>query len=166
MFTLNEAALAHALAAEKLLGVDENFLNENEATIPVFVNLLFQSLEMTLKSFAIEAGLATEQELRDKKTTRNGHGIKEIAELINNKIKNKQLVDMLLPRQGCSISNDIVKAMIFDERFSATRESYIKRNIAYSQFAEGDLQLVHGLKQWVDAVKKAAINIMSAANEI
>jgi len=166
MFTLKEAALAHALAAEKLLGVDATFLNENEATIPVFVNLLFQSLEMTLKSFAIEAGLATEKELRDKKTTRNGHGIKEIAELINNKIKGKQLIDILLPRQGCAISNDIVKAMTFDERFSATRESYIKRNIAYSQFAEGDLQIVHGFKQWVDAVKKAAINIMSAANEI
>ena len=68
--------------------------------------------------------------------------------------------------QGFAISNDIVKAMIFDERFFATRESYIKRNIAYSQFAEGDLQIVNGLNQWVCAVKNAAINIMSAADEI
>ena len=166
MFTLKEAALAHALAAERLLGGDATFLNENEATIPVFVNLLFQSIEMTLKSFAIEAGLATDHELRDKKNTRNGHGIKEIAELINSKIKDKQLIDILLPRQGFAISNDIVKAMIFDECFSATRESYIKRNIAYSQFSEGDLQIVNGLKQWVDAVKNAAHNIMSAADEI
>ena len=67
MFTLKEAALAHALAAERLLGGDATFLNENEAMIPVFVNLLFQSIEMTLKSIAIESGLATDHELRDKK---------------------------------------------------------------------------------------------------
>ncbi len=165
MYSLSEVAIAHALAAEKLLEPEGTFLNQTEAMVPVFVNLLFQSVEMTLKSFAIEANLANEQELREKKTTRNGHGIKEIAEIINAKMGNQTLIDILLPRQGFSLYNDILKAMIYENCFSKTRESYIYRKIAYSQFKEGELQVVQGLKSWVTAVKKAAQNIEAAAAE-
>ena len=165
MFTFKEAAVAHALAAEKLLEPDTIFINK-EAMVPIFVNLLLQSLEITLKSFAIEAKLANEDELRYGKNLRHGHGIKEIAEFINTKIGNRSLVDILLPRQGYAISNSIIQTMIFDDCFAPTRESYINRNIAYSQFKKGELQIVQGLKSWVEAVKSAALNIESAVVEI
>lgn len=155
MFSLREIALAHAVVAEKLLHDNGDFLKNNEAAVPVFVNLLFQALEITLKSFAIESGIAEEGELRSKRT-KKGHGVKEIAELINERLNGESVVDVLLPMRGCANSNGILKAMIFDSRFAPSRESYSKRDITYSQFKKGELQLIDDVKAWVKAVKLAA----------
>jgi len=166
MFTLKEAALAHVKAAEKLLEPEAGFLNENEEVIPIFVNLLFQSVELTLKSFAIEAGLATEQEVRDKRKTRNGHGIEELAILINTKVGQNNVIDLLLPKRGFAISNSILNAMVFGMEFKPSRESYATRNITYGQFGAGQLQIFGGAKEWVEAVRCAAENIHSAAGTL
>lgn len=166
MYSLREVALAHAIAAEKLLEPDGEFLNSNEAVIPVFINLLLQSLEITLKSVAIDSGLATEYELRDKKKTRNGHGVEELAKLIEEKNGGNSVVDLLLSRQGYADSNAIVKAMLFDPRFEPTRDSYAKRNITYCDLSAGDLQVIGGSKSWATAVILAAKNIDSACEEM
>ena len=52
MFSLKVAALGHAKAAERMVNKDAEFLNSNEEVIPVFINLLFQSVEITIKAFA------------------------------------------------------------------------------------------------------------------
>ena len=166
MFKLKEAAIAHALAAEKLIEPNEDFLNSNEAVIPIFINLLLQSLEITLKAIALESGLATESELRSRSQTRNGHGIEELAKLLDSKMHGKSVVDCILPRQGYAHSNDILKAMIFDSRFSPSRDSYAKRNLTYSQFKPGELQIIQGAKTWVNAVAQSAKNIDLACDEI
>ena len=41
MFTLDEAAVAYAVAAGRIAGKDPAFLNGNQAVIPVFVSMLF-----------------------------------------------------------------------------------------------------------------------------
>lgn len=167
MFTLMEAAIAHAKAAEKLLEPEAEFLNKNEEVIPVFVNLLFQSLELTLKSFATEANLATEQELRDRKSTRNGHGVKELASLINTKLSSGgNVVDLLLPKQGYAKSNSILNAMVFGVEFEPSREMYLKRNITYAQFGVGQLQVLGGAKEWVISIMRAAENTFSAVQKL
>ncbi len=86
MFNLQETATAYAKGAERILGEDATFLNGNKEVVPVFVSLLFQSLEISLKHLGLEANLFTEQEARDKKLTKNGHGINEIANLVNTRL--------------------------------------------------------------------------------
>ncbi|MBM4348568.1 MAG: hypothetical protein FJ106_01570, partial [Deltaproteobacteria bacterium] len=56
VYTGQEAAIAYALSAERIAGSDANFLNENQAVIPIFVSLLFQSLEISIKYAGIESG--------------------------------------------------------------------------------------------------------------
>ena len=119
MLSLKEAALGHAKAAERMVDQEAEFLNSNEEVIPVFINMLFQSVEITIKAFAIETGMATERELRDRRT-RNGHGILELANLINSKLEGVSIIDLLLPLRGFANSNSVLKAMILTEQlFSA-----------------------------------------------
>ena len=161
MLSLKEAALGHAKAAERMVDQEAEFLNSNEEVIPVFINMLFQSVEITIKAFAIETGMATERELRDRRT-RNGHGILELANLIDSKLEGVSIIDLLLPLRGFANSNTVLKAMVFGEEFSPSRESYIQRNITYAQFRLGELQVIGGVKEWVEAIRKAAENIDDA----
>lgn len=166
MFSLKEVAIAHAKAAARLLEPNAEFLNSNEEVIPVFVNLLFQSVEVIIKSLAIESGLADEKELRDRETTRNGHGIRELACLINGKIGADVIVDLLLPKRGYAVSNEMLKIMIFGTEFAPSRNAYASRKITYSQFGAGELQLFGSANDWVKAVMSAAKNIESAISKI
>ncbi len=151
MYSLNELAIAHANSARKLLEPNAEFLNGEKAAIPVFVNLLIQSLEISLKAFATEAGLYTTQKLRHK-NFKNGHGICEIAKAINDKLDSDCIVDMLLPLRGTAKSNAIIKEMLFGDRFAPTRTSYCKRNLTYADFEIGELQVIEGAKDWVASV--------------
>ena len=83
MFDLQEAAKGYAKAAERILGEDADFLEDNQEVIPVFVALLFQSIEISLKYLGVEAGLFSAQEAKNRKLTKNGHGLGEIAGLVN-----------------------------------------------------------------------------------
>ena len=163
MFSFKEVALGHAKAAERMVDKEAKFLNTNEEVVPVFINLLFQSVEITIKAFATETGLATEQELRYDKATRNGHGILELVNLIDSKLEDDvSIIDLLLPLRGFANSNAVLRVMIFGEEFSPSRESYIHRNITYAQFKLGELQVIGGVKEWVEAIRKAAENIDNA----
>ena len=85
IFNGQEAALAYALTAERIFGNDLEFLNRNKAVIPILVNHLFQSLEISIKYAGIESGLFTENEARTR-AMRSGHGIKELAALAVEKL--------------------------------------------------------------------------------
>ncbi|MBN4075429.1 MAG: hypothetical protein COA71_11905 [SAR86 cluster bacterium] len=159
MFSLQEAALGHAISAEKLIEGGADFLNNNEPAIPVFINLLLQSIEITFKAFATQTELATDRELRSREITRNGHGLNEIASLIDGRINDNTIIDLLLPRQGFAVSNSILNAMIYGQKFHPTRESYCSRNIIYAQFDLGELQVIGGVLEWALAIKQAAQNI-------
>jgi hypothetical protein len=127
--------------------------------------LLFQSLEVSLKHLGIEAQLFTSKESRDKNLTKNGHGIEEIADLINNRLgaSNDYPVIMALTADiKNSQSGEIIQKMIFSPEFKPTRQSYQSRNLGYSQLKSGDLQLLNGLKPWVVAIEEVAENLPKA----
>lgn len=166
VYSLKETSLGHAKAAERLIVDSVDFLNENHEVVPVFVNLLFQSVEMTLKSLATESELVTIKDLRNNKNFGNGHDIPKLAKFIERELDGQSVVDLLLPRQGFADSNIILNEMISGDRFARSRSSYQRRNITYSQFEKGELQVVDGLNDWVKAVKKAAENIDNGLLEI
>jgi len=160
MYTLIESANAHANSAKKLLEPNGQFLNSEKAAVPIFVNLLIQSLEISLKVFAIEAKIFTSDELR-KRRFKNGHGIKEIADAINEKIAPSCVVDVVLPTKGFAISNAVIREMLFGKRFEPTRNSYCWRKLTYVELGKGELQIVDGAGQWVDSVQSFAQEIDS-----
>ncbi|MFZ2632087.1 MAG: hypothetical protein WA081_20655 [Desulfosalsimonadaceae bacterium] len=165
MFTLQDAAVAYAKGAERILGEDANFLNGNQEVIPVFVSLLFQSLEISLKYLGIEAKLFSEQEARDRKLTRNGHGIKEISDLVNARLgadKDYPVIMAITAGLNNNQAADILHKMIFGEGFDRTRQSYQSRNLGYSQLKQGELALLNGLKPWVIVIREVAENLSTA----
>jgi hypothetical protein len=164
MYSLTDSAIAHAKSAQKLLEPDGSFLNTQKAAVPVFVNLLFQSIEISLKSFATDTGILSPKELRSP-NLQNGHGVREIAEAINKKMPPKEVISLLLPMKGFAISNAIIVKMVYGSEFEPTRLSYARRKITYAEFIKGDLQVVNGAKDWVNAVLAASQNIGSAVLE-
>lgn len=162
MFNLQEAASAYAKGAERILGEDGKYINDNQEVIPVFVSLLFQSVEISLKHLGIEAALFSEQEARDKKLTKNGHGIREIADLVNTRLgadRDYPVVMALTAGLSDSQTYDIIHKMIFAPEFDATRQSYQSRNLGYAQLKQGELTLLNGLKPWLMAVRSVADNL-------
>jgi hypothetical protein len=169
MFDLQEAAKGYAKAAERVLGADAKFLDDNREVIPVFVALLFQSIEISLKYLGVEAGLFSAQEARDKKLTKNGHGVGEIAGLVNERLganKDFPVVTALTASLRGNDQSEIVRKMLFGSEFEATRQSYQQRNLGYLQLKQGDFALVQGLKTWVSAVREVAENLPVAVGVV
>lgn len=165
MFNLREAAAAYAKAAERVLGEDVEYLNKNQELVPVFVALLFQSIEISLKHLGIEAALFTEREARDKNLTKNGHGVREIADLVNMRLgadRDYPVVNALTAGLNDGREARILREMLFGLEFEATRQSYQSRNLGYAQLNQGDFALVEGLKPWVTAVRNVADNLPTA----
>lgn len=163
MFDLQKAALAYAKVAEKILDDDVTFLNNNQEVIPIFVCFLYQSLEISLKHLGIESGLFTEQEVRDKKLRKNGHGIEEIANLVNEKLGADEnypvIMALTADLDGNGQISTIIHKMTFANELKQTRQSYQSRNLGYAQLAEGELALFNDLKAWVIAIKKVSENL-------
>jgi len=168
MFDLQEAATAYAKAAERVLGEGPDFLNENQELVPVFVALLFQSVEISLKHLGIESGLFSEREARDRKLTRNGHGVKEIADLVNARLgaDGDYPVVMALTAGLNGQEAEFLEKMVFGADFAATRQSYQNRNLGYAKLNPGDLALVKGVKPWVTGVREIAENLPTAVNVV
>jgi hypothetical protein len=80
LFTGQEAAVAYALSAQRIYAEDGNFLCVNPSCVPIFVGMLYQSLEISIKQAGLESGLFSIQEARSRQQ-RSGHGIKELAAL-------------------------------------------------------------------------------------
>lgn len=168
MFNFQEAAIAYAKGAERILGEDATFLNDNQEVVPVFVSLLFQSLEISLKYLGLETKLFSEQEARDRKLTKNGHGIREIADLVNKRLgadRDYPVVMALTAGLDNSQAGDFVQKMIFAKELDSTRQLYQSRNLGYSQLKSGELKLlkVNGeLRPWVVAIREVAENLPTA----
>ena len=165
MFNLQETAKAYAKSAQRILGEDANFLNNNQEVIPIFVSLLFQSLEISLKHLGIESQLFTLQESRDRKLTANGHGIEEIAKLVNDRLgatKDYPVIMALTASIENNQISEILRKMIFSPEFEPTRKSYQSRNLGYAQLKLGDLQLLDGLKPWANSIADVAENLPKA----
>ena len=96
VFSLQEAAQAYSMTASRILGTDVDFVEQNQMVIPIFVSMLFQSVEVSLKSVGIESGLITREEARDRKSTRSGHGIKEIAQLMSQKLGDQRETSVVM----------------------------------------------------------------------
>lgn len=169
MFDLREAAVAYAKAADRVLGVDVAYIDVNQELVPVLVALLFQSIEISLKHLGIESGLFTEKEARDKKLTRNGHGVKEIADLVNVKLganRDYPVVVALTARMTDDWEAGILREMLFGPDFESTRQSYQSRNLGYGKIELGGLAIVQDFKRWVTAVRNIAENLPTAVEVV
>jgi hypothetical protein len=161
MFTREEAASAYALAAEKIFGGDDTFLNNKPAVVPVFVSMLFQSLEISIKHAGIESGLFTMQEARNRQN-RLGHGIKELAALAVEKLGGDPF-DPIIMAMTFSNSGDrssqFIHNMICESEMEKTRDAYASRRLGYGEVYEGDFALITPIAEWVSAVKQTAVNL-------
>lgn len=161
MFTGREAAMAYALSAERIFGQDDGFLDANPTCVPIFVSLLFQSLEISIKQAGLESGLFSMQEARSRQQ-RSGHGIKELAALAVEKLGGKPFDPIVMAMTFASRktnSAEIVRHMICGVELEKTRASYASRNLGYAQVAEGDFAIIQPVKHWVAAVKETAANL-------
>ncbi len=184
MFTLGEAAMAYALCAEQILGSDSSFLEGNPETIPVFVSLLFQSLEISIKHAGIESRLFKMDEVRSK-NTRQGHGVKElaafaVARLDEDPFDPKELTALFVEGlygdhfdpivKAMTFSNkngngsDIIRKMICGKEFEKTRLFYYKRDLGYGEVSQGDFAILQPISDWVATLKQTAANLKSTIN--
>lgn len=166
VFSMQEAAQAYSMSASRILGSDSGFLEQNQIVIPVFVSMLFQSVEVSLKSIGIESGLVTREEAKDRKTTRSGHGIKEIAQLMSEKLGDQREIAVVMAlTAGCNKENvaTYLREMIYGERFQKTRLAYSSRSLGYGEVANGDFALCYPLDEWVSSVQSVADNLPRAA---
>ena len=164
IFTGQEAAVTYALSAERIFNNDFDFLIKERAVIPIFVSLLFQSLEISIKHAGIASGLFTEKEAR-KSAMRNGHGIKEFATLAAKRLR-RSPVDFLSAMTNFNIhpnSAEVILQMIRGEDFEKTRACYASRCLGYAQVADGDFSLIDSdISGWIAAVKETATNLPKA----
>lgn len=160
-------AVSYAKCAERLLGDDANFLNNNPDLVPQFINALFQSLEVSLKEVGNQSGLTTHAETIGGREglVGNGHDIEKLGHLVKDRLgltSPYHLVRLLTVGIQNPMSEIIFK-MIFGDEFEATRESYRKRKLVYhAELEEGDIQVVNGVKPWADTVRAVAENIDNA----
>ena len=169
MFTGCEAALTYALAAERICGENANFLNSNPPIVPIFVSLLCQSVEISIKQAGIESGLFTMQEARSRQQ-RSGHGLKELASLANEKLgsdtshPSNPFVMAITYANKRQNSKTIIKEMIFGDDFKNTREIYASRSLGYADVAKGDFAIIQPVYDWIGAVKETANNLPTTIN--
>jgi hypothetical protein len=168
IFTREEAALAYALSADRLLGAEPAFLQNHHAVVPIFVTLLFQSLEISIKHVGIASGLITESEARAR-NVRSGHGIQELATLVVERLQGVPFDPLV---QALTFSHfepghaEIIRKMIHGAEFDRTRESYAKRELGYAEVRDGDFALVDGLARWISAVKDVAVQLPNTVSVV
>jgi hypothetical protein len=161
IFTGQEIAMGYALSAERIFNNDYEFLKDNPSVIPILVNQLFQSIEISIKYAGIESGLFTEREAKDR-GMRQGHGIKEIAALSVERLGGDPFDPIIMAITHFSTlpnSGDIIRRMICGEEFEKTRECYATRCLGYGQVADGDFALVDDIGSWIQSVKETATNL-------
>ncbi|MGA9537617.1 MAG: hypothetical protein WBR24_17065 [Desulfobacterales bacterium] len=161
MFSLHAAAVAYALAAEHMFGNDPTFVNANPAVVPVFVSMLFQSLEISIKHAGIESGLFTMQEARSRQN-RSGHGVKELAALAVEKIGGDPF-DPIIMAMTFSVSGGrsarFIREMICGRDLENTRNAYCSRRLGYGEVYEGDFAIINPIGEWIDSVKQTALSL-------
>jgi len=161
MFNLEEAAIGYGLAAERMFGNDASFLNDNPAIVPIFVSMLFQSLEISIKHAGIESGLFTIQEARSRQN-RSGHGVKELAALAVEKLGGDPfapVVTAMTFNNTNSRSYTFILKMIASREMEKTRDSYASRRLGYGEVVEGDFALITPVAEWIEAVKQTAVGL-------
>lgn len=156
-------SVSYAKGAERLLGEDADFLNNNPDMVPQFVNALFQSVEISLKDVGNRSGLTTAVETTGGRDglIDNGHDIKKMGELLRDRlggVSRRRLIRLLTNGIGNGAA-ELLEAMVFGDAFEPTRTSYKKRKLVYhAELEEGNLQIIRGVRNWIDVVKAVAVN--------
>jgi len=166
MFTGREAAIAYAISAERMFGDNAGFLDANPAVVPIFVSLLFQSLEISIKQAGVESGLLTMQDARARQQ-RSGHGIKELAALAVEKLGGDPFDPIITAMTFANThtnSAEIIRQMICGDDLDKTRESYASRRLGYGEVSEGDFAIIRPVSDWIEAVKETASNLPTIIN--
>lgn len=161
IFSLKDAAVGYALCAGRISGDDPLFLNSNPACIPIFVSMLFQSLEISIKHAGIESGLFTMSDARSRQY-RSGHGIQELAKLACERLGGdpyKPVVMALTYKCMSPNSTVIISKMVSGPELENSRKSYASRCLGYAEISDGDFQLINPVPDWVAAVRETAENL-------
>lgn len=163
MYTGCEAAMAYVLSAERIFGEGDGFVDANPACVPIFVSLLFQSLEISIKHAGIESGLFSMREARLRQRG-SGHGVKKLAALAVEKLGGDPfdpiVTAMTFASRGPN-TGEIIQQMICGPELEQTRQSYASRNLGYGQVTEGDFAVIEPVKHWIAALKETAANLSS-----
>src|SRR5680860_14889 len=163
MYTDCEAARAYVLSAERIFGDGDGFVDANPACVPIFVSLLFQSLEISIKHAGIESGLFSMQEARSRQRG-SGHGIKKLAALAVKKLGGDSFDPIVTAMTFASTephTGEIIRQMICGPKLEQTRQSYASRSLGYAQVAKGDFAVIEPVKHWISSVKETAANLPS-----
>ena len=161
MFNLQEAAIGYAMAAERMFGDDAAFVNANPTVVPIFVSMLFQSLEISIKEAGIASGLFSLDEARSREN-RSGHGIKELAALAVEKLGGDPFGPIVMAMtfsDGSGRSAEFIRRMIAAPELEKTRDSYASRRLGYGQVSAGDFALINPIGEWIESVKKTALGL-------
>ncbi len=162
IFSLDEVAVAYALAAERMLGNNAAFLDTNLAVVPIFVSMLFQSLEVSIKHAGAESGLFTMQEALNRKSRRSGHGIKELCTLAAERLGGNSLDPIVMAMTFSNPnerSSQFIREMICGNKMEKTRDAYAYRRLGYGEVCEGDFALINPIAEWISSVKQTALNL-------
>ena len=168
IFDFEEAALAYAITAEKMIEGDGKLLEAEPAVVPIFVTMLYQSLEISLKHVGIESNLFNRHETF-KKQTKKGHGVEDLARLAYERLGSSSYDPIIaaMTYNNCGHNSALViREMIYGDRMSKTREVYASRRLGYGEIGNSDFALINPLEEWVCAVKETAENIQKAIDII
>lgn len=161
MFGLDEAAVAYALAAENIVGDNASFVNANPAVVPVFVSMLFQSLEISIKHAGVESELFTMQEARSRQN-RSGHGVKELTGLAVEKLGGDPYWPIIRAMTYSNFgdqSAQFIHEMICGKLLEKTRDAYASRRLGYGEVYDGDFAIIEPIGEWLSSVKQTALNL-------
>ena len=167
-FTLKEAAIAYAIAAERIFANDYNFVNANEALKPLIGNHLFQSLEISIKHACISSGLFTARESRSR-DVRSGHGIKELGLMAIEKLGGENINPLVMAMtHNCRqpLAGEVLYMMIIDERYERTRNIYASRRLGYGEIGPDDYTIITPIEDWISLIREIAEQCDAAAGII
>lgn len=153
--------MGYASCAERIYGGDTGFLESNPPIVPIFVSLLFQSLEISIKHAGIESGLFTEFEARSRDMS-SGHGIGKLAQMAVEKLGGDPFSPLVMAMTHFNAnphSRDVVNRMICGADMQNTRNCYASRCLGYGQVADGDFAIIYPLSDWIETVKETASNL-------
>lgn len=167
-FTLKDAAVAYALAAERIFANDYSFVNTNAALKPIIGNHLFQSLEISIKHACISSGLFTTAESRSR-VVRSGHGIKELGQMAIQKLGGNDIHPLIMA-MTCNCqqphARQVLRKMTVDKLYERTREAYATRRLSYGEIGPDDYMIITPVEAWIAIVKEIAERSDDAAGII
>lgn len=157
-FSLQEAALAYAICAERLVINDPHVLNTHYGTVPVLVHLLYQSLEISLKHIGHRFHLLNGKDSEGRRL-HHSHDVESLAKAIQAGFPGYDFMTILSAAvTDDSINLNFIGRMLLSDELKDTRTAYQNRTLGYAELDSFPIFASYIL-EWVKAVKDTAENL-------